>query len=747
MRKAYFYDMKRSMFPVEGMMCAVCAGTVEKTISGVPGVEEAAVNFAASTVTVRWNPDVTSPQAIAAAVAAAGYGMIVADDVADALRLHDDEEAHRYRRMKIQTVVAWVLAVPLSVICMAGLHFHGDKWVMCALAFAIMAGCGYRFYSSGFRNLVRRHPNMDTLVAISTVASFLFSLFNTLWPEFWTVRDMPADLYYEASGMIVAFVLTGKLMEQRARHTTGAALRALMGLTPTDAIIVGKDGETRRIPLSEVFPGDLLMVRPGDRIPVDGVLEDGTTSVDESMLTGEPVPVEKVPGDNVAAGTLNVAVAVKVRATRVGADTGLSRLIESVREAQGSKAPVQRVVDRISGIFVPVVLALAVITFVVWFMTEGMAGFHLALLTSVSVLVIACPCALGLATPTAVMVGVGNAARNGILIKDATALELLAKVDTLALDKTGTVTSGHPRVTGVRWTEGLDDKDKQRYSSVFHALEEGSAHPLAKAVCQYLSSCAGEETGDIRSEYLPGLGIKGVVGGETFWIGNQRLAALMGVTLSREEADFVAASDNEGAGLAIAGVGAGLTVMMKVVDDMRDDIPGVIARLKKENVSPILMTGDRKAPALHIAGLAGIAEVMSDMLPDDKRNAVASLRRDGHCVAMVGDGVNDSAALAEADVSVAMGGGSDIAMDVAQVTIPSDSLSKVPLAIALSRKTRRIIRENLFWAFIYNVIGIPLAAGVLYPVAGILLSPVVASAAMALSSVCVVTNSLRARVS
>jgi len=739
--------MKRAMFPVEGMMCAVCAGAVEKAVAGVPGVVEAVVNFAASSVTVRWNPEETSPEVIAAAVEAAGYEMIVAPDSASALKQHDSEEARRYNSWKRRTKIAWILAIPLCVICMAHIHFSGDKWVMAAFALAIMIGCGRHFYVSGFRNLWRRSPNMDTLVAVSTIASFSFSLFNTIWPEVWTDRGIPADLYYEAAGMIVAFVLTGKLMEQRARHTTGAALRSLMSLTPTDAILVKSDGSNERIPLGEVLPDDILLVRPGDRFPVDGVVTEGDTSVDESMLSGEPIPVEKTAGDKVAAGTLNVAVAVRVKAERVGADTGLARLIETVRDAQGSKAPVQRLVDRVSAIFVPSVMAISLLTFIIWLCVVGLSGFHMAVLTAVSVLVIACPCALGLATPTAVMVGVGNAARHGVLVKDATALELIAKVNILAVDKTGTLTAGTPCVTGVRWAEGLSGEVIAKSSAIFRVLEEGSAHPLAKAIVEYLSADNAEPSVELDSEYLPGLGVKAEVGDKVYWIGNQKLGDIMGVTLSAEDESLVASIDEEGAGLAMAGCGSSLYATFKVVDEMRSDSPEAIRRLGKEGVRTVLLTGDREAPARHAASIAGVSDLVAGLLPDGKREIVARWRREGNVVAMVGDGVNDSAALAEADVSIAMGGGSDIAMDVAQVTIPSDSLMRIPLAIRLSRKTRLIIRENLFWAFIYNVIGIPLAAGALYPAAGILLSPMVASAAMALSSVCVVTNSLRAKVS
>ena len=448
--------IEKATFPVTGMMCAVCAGTVQKTVGELTGVRAAEVNFATSSVTVEWDSGVMSPAMIAEAVRKAGYDMIVAGDEAEAVEEKERQEAVAYRSLKMKVIIAWVLTLPVAVLCMTHIHFPGEAWWYMAATLIVMTVCGRGFYVRGFRSLIKGRPTMDTLVALSTAVSFLFSFFNTLWPEFLEGRGVRADLYYEGAAMIIAFVLTGKLMEGRSRRNTGAALRALMGMQPSEALRIGRDGKIETVKISHIVPGDLLRVRPGERIPVDGRVEEGVTSVDESMLTGEPAKVEKQKGDKVSSGTVNGLGSVTIRADKVGADTELSRIIRSVREAQGSKAPVQKLVDRISAVFVPTVIALAILTFVVW-SAFGSEYLPQALVASVSVLVIACPCALGLATPTAIMVGIGKGARKGILVKDATALELLSKVNTLLLDKTGTVTEGHPRVTDTFFAPGYGE--------------------------------------------------------------------------------------------------------------------------------------------------------------------------------------------------------------------------------------------------------------------------------------------------
>lgn len=730
---------KTSSFPVTGMMCAVCAGTVEKTVSECHGVSDAAVNFAASEVTFTWDPALTSPRDVADAVRQAGYDMIVAESAKEAIEEKEQAEVAQYRCMRRDLIISWVLTIPLSIICMAHIHFPGDTWVMAILAIGVMIIGGARFYKSGFKHLLSGTPNMDTLVAVSTLVSFLFSLFNTIFPEVLRSHNIPADLYYEAAAMIIAFVSTGKFMEARARRNTGDAIRALMGLQPSEALLVLPDGELRTVPISEIKRGDIISVRPGERIPVDGTVTSGLASVDESMLTGEPQGVEKTPGSHVSAGTLAINGQINVKADQIGEETELSRIIECVRKAQGSKAPVQRLVDKISSIFVPTVMGIAILTFIVW-MCFGADKLPMAILCSVSVLVIACPCALGLATPTAVTVGIGRAAREGILIREADALEQFAKVDVLAIDKTGTLTIGKPRVVAVY----PPDFNDHAYTAAIKSLEQKSTHPLAGAIIDWAekNGCGiSAEPGNF--DYIPGRGIKGEAGGLRLWIGSSSLAHSVNAEISEDMQKAIDTWTEEGSGIVIAGDDDKALVAFKVTDTIRQDAAETIRTLRRMGVSTVLLTGDRLSAAMNIAKKTDITEVHADILPGEKQDIIKKLKSEGKTVAMAGDGINDSQALAEADVSIAMGSGSDIAIEVAQVTIVSARLSYIPKGMKLSAATLKVIRENLFWAFIYNVAGIPMAAGAFFPATGLLLSPMIASAAMAVSSVCVVLNSLR----
>lgn len=713
----------KETFPITGMMCAVCAGTVQKTLSDIKGVELVEVNFATSSATVLWNPGITSPDVMRQAVASAGYGLIAESDEARAIEEKEKQDAADYRSLCIKVGVAWVLTIPVAVMCMAHVHFYGDSWLYMAMTLIVMAYCGRGFFIRGFKSLFAKAPTMDTLVAISTSVSFLFSAFVTIFPDVLTSRGYSADLYYEGAAMIITFVLTGKLMEARSRRNTGAALRALMGLQPETAIVVEEDGTNREVPISDIRAGMRLLVRPGERIPVDGEVTDGFSAVDESMLTGEPEAVEKTAGCRVTAGTLNGNGTLTIMAVKVGKDTELARIVRSVREAQGSKAPVQRLVDRISAWFVPAVLIISVITFFAWIIFSG--DLPKALLCGISVLVIACPCALGLATPTAVMVGIGNGARHGILIKDATALELLDKVNVVVLDKTGTITEGHPRVTGVVWKE---TDDRELLAGLCYGAEQKSAHPLAEAVCEYFKGKNVQPVEPEKFSYTPGRGISFRYRDRDYELG----AGVTSETADGRHPSVVLASDGK------------VIALFYIEDRLREGVAEDIRQLRHGGREVMLLTGDRKETAGRIAHKVGIDRVVARALPADKLSVISRLRKEGNVVAMAGDGINDAEALAEADVSVAMGGGSDIAIEVAQLTLIGGNLASLPAAFRLSRRTIRIIKENLFWAFIYNVLGIPLAAGVLAGV-GFMLNPMYASAAMALSSVCVVTNSLRLR--
>lgn len=730
--------LNTSTFPVTGMMCAVCANAVERTLNDSPGVTEATVNFAASTATVRWNPDETSPERLAERIRSAGYVMIVEPSAEEAMKLQEEEELRLYRSMRTKVIAAWTLTLPLIMICMCNINFPASSWVMCGLSLSVILFCGHQFYTKGFRNLFHRQPSMESLVAVSTAVSFLFSLFNTIFPSYWESRSLSAGLYYEGAAMIVAFVLTGKMMEIRARHSTGSALRALMSLAPDEANKRLPDGKVVKVPASTLTPGDILVIRPGERIPADGIVTEGFTSIDESMLTGEPLPVERQPGDHIAAGTINGLGTVEMKALKVGNDTELSRIVRSVRDAQGSKAPVQKLVDRISRLFVPSVIIISILTLVVWLLS-GPERLPMAVLASVSVLVIACPCALGLATPTAIMVGIGRGARMGILIKDAAALETLSKTNILCLDKTGTLTEGKPEVLIEAGENFIDE------TGIYLSLELKSEHPLAQAVarrCQELGATPAEVT---EFRYIPGKGVTGKHGTDIYWIGNHSLAETIGAAIPGNVANASKEWLKEGAGVVLAGNHKQAKVAFKISDSLRPGVKEAICKIKEMGITPVLLTGDRFPTALHIASLSGIDRVEAELSPDGKARFIENMKQNGKRVAMAGDGINDSEALALADVSIAMGTGSEIAIETAQLTLAKADIGGIPLAISLSATTRRIIKQNLFWAFIYNIAGIPLAAGVLYPLGGFMLNPMAASAAMAISSVCVVANSLRLR--
>ena len=584
------------------------------------------------------------------------------------------------------------------------------------------------------------HANMDTLVAVSTGVAFLFSLFNTLWPTYWTDRGLEAHIYYEAAAVIIALILLGRLLESRAKSNTSTAIRKLIGLQPKEVIRILEDGTEQVIPIKAVQPGDILLVKPGDKIPVDGSVTEGVSFVDESMITGEPVPVEKVTGTHVYTGTINQKGSFKFMAEKVGSETILAQIIKMVQEAQGSKAPVQQLVDRIAAIFVPAVIGIAALTFIGWMIAGGELAFTHALLTSVTVLVIACPCALGLATPTAIMVGIGKGAENNILIRDAQSLEQLCKVQAVVLDKTGTITEGKPVVTDIFWNPGIDLRHSME---VLLFMESRSEHPLADAVVLHLTE-EGIKT-NLKGEFnsLTGQGIQGVINGESYFVGNRRLLEMNGISRESEQAEQADACSLEGKTVVYFADSKQVLALIVIADRMKPGAVKAIERLQAEGIEVYMLTGDNRITARAVADSIGLKHFKAEVMPSDKADFVKELQQQGKIVAMAGDGINDSQALAQADVSIAMGKGSDIAIDVAKITLITSDLNAIPKAWALSKQTVAAIRQNLFWAFIYNLIGIPLAAGILYPCCGFLLNPMIAAAAMAFSSVSVVTNSLR----
>lgn len=725
-------------YPVLNMTCASCASHVEKSLKGLKGVNVASVNFATTSAAVEYDSNVISAEDLKHAVEEAGYGLVIKKEEQDPEQLEKQHQAS-YKKLKRRTIWAIILAIPVATIGMFYMDMPYGNEIMWLLTTIVMVFLGNSFYINAWKQAKRKTSNMDTLVALSTGVAYIFSVFNTVYPEFLLARGLEPHVYYEAVAVIMAFILLGRLLEDKAKGNTSSAIKKLMGLQPQTVTKVTIDGQHTTVPISDVVINDIILIRPGDKIAVDGVVTKGNSFVDESMLSGEPIPVEKVSGEHVYAGTINQKGSFEFKAQKVGGDTMLSQIIKMVQDAQGSKAPVQKLVDKIAGIFVPIVIGIAILSLIIWVVFGGDTGVTKGILALVTVLVIACPCALGLATPTAIMVGIGKGAENGILIKDAESLEVAKKINAVVLDKTGTITEGRPTVTSEAWNEDSDE-----LKSIFVALEKQSEHPLADAIVKHYSSNANLVAVNITDfESITGHGVKAVVNDQIYYIGNTKLLKLNKVAISdrllkeakelEESGETIIWFANDKVAISIVGVS----------DKLKETSIEAIEEMHRLGISVYMLTGDHEGAAKVIANRIGIDHYKAGVLPHEKEEFIKQLQAEGKVVAMVGDGINDSAALARADVSIAMGKGSDIAMDVAKMTIISSDLTKIPMAIELSQQTVRTIRENLFWAFIYNLIGIPIAAGVLYPINGFLLNPMIASAAMALSSVSVVSNSLR----
>lgn len=736
--------VQRKNFPVTGMTCAACASSVETILSHTEGVKSATVNFASNSVLVEYE-NTLSPEDLNHALKAVGYGLIISEENPDGAQ-ESFQKAH-YQKVKTRTIGAALLTLPVFLLGMFFMDWEPGKWISLILSIPVLFYFGRHFYINAWKQARHRKANMDTLVALSTGIAFIFSAFNTLFPDFWHVRGIHPHVYYEAATVIIVFISFGKLLEERAKSQTGTALKKLMGLQPKTLTRI-QDGKTQEIQIKDVQIGDRILIKPGEKIPVDGVVASGDSFIDESMISGEPVAVNKKIEDEVFAGTINQKGSLEIIAEKVGASTLLSQIIARVQEAQGSKAPVQKLVDKIAGIFVPTVILIALLTFGTWMVFGGENAFSHALLAAVSVLVIACPCALGLATPTAIMVGVGKGAENQILIRDAESLELGHQVNAIILDKTGTITMGKPTVVGMHWDdENISSHDDtsitEFYLPILLALESKSEHPLAEAVVKYLKEKDSKLIELEGFESITARGVKATYQGKNFFVGNQKLleensisisAALksQAIEWSKKAQTVIWFADQEKA-LAILGI----------EDQIKPSSKHAIQNLQRSGVEVFMLTGDNQQTAQVVASKVGIEQFKAEVMPADKSSFVKSLQEKGKVVAMVGDGINDSEALAQADVSIAMGQGSDIAMDVAKITLITSDLEKIPQAFRLSHLTVNGVKQNLFWAFIYNLIGIPIAAGVLYPINGFLLDPMIAGAAMAFSSVSVVMNSLR----
>lgn len=722
--------------PVLNMTCAACASSTQNILTFVPGVITASVNYGNGKGNIEFLPGIVAPADMKASLQEIGYDMLIEEEESSFENVEHIKEEN-YKKLRRHTIWAIVLAIPLVVIGMFFMNMPYANEIMLLLSTPILFIFGKRFFVGAWKQAKHGSANMDTLVALSTGIAYLFSLFNMIYPEFWERRGLEAHVYFEAAGVIIAFILLGKLMEARATGNTSDAIKKLMGLQPS-SVVVYRDGEPVEIPIADVQIDDVVLVKPGEKIAVDGEVIEGNSFVDESMISGEPIHVEKIQGEKVYAGTINQKGSFRFKAKKVGKDTLLAQIIKTVDEAQGSKAPVQGLVDKIAGIFVPIVIGIALLSFVIWLIFGGDTGFVYGLMAMVTVLVIACPCALGLATPTAIMVAIGKGAEEGILIKDAESLEMAKDIDVVVLDKTGTITEGKPQVTDITWSSS----SLPLHRDILYSIEHQSEHPLADAITKELKE-SSTLLEDVSVQQVSGKGIEGTYENKTYYIGNEHYINSKGVVIPDELKEKIRKELDAAHTISIIADETEAYGVVGITDKLKSTSKGAINTLKNMGIDVAIYTGDNEKVAAALAGELGITNFKGGVLPEEKADLVKALQNQGKKVAMVGDGINDSGALAQADVSIAMGAGSDIAMDVAKMTIISSDLKKIPKAIHLSKATVKTIRQNLFWAFIYNVIGIPIAAGILYPFTGFMLNPMIAGAAMALSSVSVVTNSLR----
>ncbi|MEQ9369213.1 MAG: heavy metal translocating P-type ATPase [Coleofasciculus chthonoplastes F3-SA18-01] len=737
---------------LKGMSCASCANTIEQAVEGVPGVKTCNVNFGIEQASVQYNAQQTNADQITRAVSQVGYSAVPtqefgaeADDAEQTIRQAEEQDLTR------KVIIGGVLSALLIIGTIAHigislppmLEWLAIPWVQLLLASPVQLWVGQSFYRGAISAFRHRTADMNTLIALGTTIAYFYSIWATFDPGYFTAQGLAAEVYYEAAAVIITLTLVGRFMENRAKGETSEAIRKLMGLQAKTARVV-RDGAEIDIPIAEVVVGDVIIVRPGEKIPVDGEVIAGTSAVDESMITGESIPISKEPGDDVIGATINKTGSFRFRATRVGKDTALAQIVQLVQQAQGSKAPIQKLADQVTGWFVPGVIGIAIATFTIWF--DLMGNLTLAMITMVGVLIIACPCALGLATPTSVTVGIGKGAENGILIKGADSLELALKIQTIVLDKTGTITEGKPGVTDFVTVRGTANHNEINLLQLAGAIERNSEHPLAEAVVQYAQLQTGEtslpETENF--EAVAGSGVQGVVNRRLVQIGTQRWMDELEIETLPLHAQKVAWEEAGKTAVFIAVEGQ-LEGLIGIADRIKSSSPTAIRAMQRMGLEVVMLTGDNRRTADAIAQEAGIQRVFAEVRPDQKADTVKKLQAEGKVVAMVGDGINDAPALAQADVGLAIGTGTDVAIAASDITLISGDLMGIVTAIRLSRATMRNIRQNLFFAFAYNAAGIPIAAGILFPFFGWLLSPVIAGAAMAFSSVSVVTNALRLR--
>ncbi len=731
--------------PIKGIQCASCVQKIEKALLQTGGITKATVNLATERAKVEYLPTETNLGDIKHAIKSTGYQVLELSPSDEGL---DPEKAIREREYK-KLKTKFMVGLGLGLIVFLGSSRHwfpwipgifGNFYVLWALATPVQFVIGWQFYKGAWGAFKHRSADMNTLIAVGTSAAYLYSVTATLFPSFFEAGGIKPHVYFDTSALIIVLILFGRLLEARAKGQTSDAIKKLMGLQPKTARVI-RDGKEMDIPVEEVLVGDLVTVRPGEKIPVDGILREGKSAVDESMITGESVPVKKSPGSEVIGATINKTGSFKFQATKVGKDTVLAQIIKLVQDAQGSKAPIQRLADVISGYFVPIVISIAIATFVIWFNFGPIPSLTFALLNFVGVMIIACPCALGLATPTAVMVGTGKGAENGILIKGGESLETAHKLDTIVFDKTGTLTKGETEVTDIITINDFSEEEILKYAS---SAEKNSEHPLAEAIIKRAKEKEITLLDPEQFNAIEGHGIEASINGKEILLGNAKLMRDRQIEVKNLEtkAEEIAQDGKTPIYISLTGKAAGL---IGVADTLKESSVHAVDKLRNMGLKVIMLTGDNRRTAEAIARKAGIDDVLPEVLPEDKVNEIKKLQSGGRRVAMVGDGINDAPALAQADIGIAIGSGTDVAMEASDITLITGDLSGVVSAIELSKKTIRIIKQNLFWAFFYNTAGIPIAAGVLYPFFGILLNPIFASLAMAFSSVSVVSNSLRLR--
>ncbi len=721
--------IKKQTFPILEMSCAACAVSVESILKAQKGVKNASVNFATASANVEYEDTETNAFVFKSVLQSVGYDLIIVQED-QAKAIHEEKQIYYFQRLRKHTIFSALLSLPVVIVGMFFMNWEVGKWLSMVLTAIVLFVFGKRFFVGAWKQARHLRANMDTLVALSTGISFIFSILNTIYPEFWHTKGLHAHVYFEAAAVIITFILLGKYLEEKAKSNTSSAIKKMMGLQ-AKTVRVERKGEEKEVPIGEVNIGDIVLVRAGEKIPVDGKVIEGNSLVDESLMTGEAMPVLKNVGEQVLAGTINQQGSFRFVAEKVGSATLLSQIIRYVQEAQGSKAPVQQLADKIAGVFVPIVLGIAGVSFLIWVFLGGENGFTQGLLAMVTVLVIACPCALGLATPTAIMVGMGKGAEQGLLIRDAQSLELACKVNTIVLDKTGTITEGKPNVNEIVW-HIADTKEKAYYQTILYEIEKRSEHPLAAAIVNYLEN--QERTKDLAFEHwesIIGKGIKAKIGNDEYFVGRQ-LIGNQQLNTNNTPQTIIAFTKNQS-----------LIARIFIADKVKPTSKNAIRQLQKQGIEIFMLTGDNAAVAETVAKEVGIVHFQAGISPQDKGKFIKDLQDKGKIVAMIGDGINDAHALAQADVSIAMGKGADIALEVAKMTLISSDLQQVPKALQLSKRTVKTIYQNLFWAFIYNLIGIPIAAGILYPLWGFTLNPMLAGASMALSSVSVVSNSLR----